>query len=483
MLISKSRCRPGPISRAQGVVLAGALVSSLLAAGSAQAAGRTMLVLDASGSMWGQIDGVNKITIAREVIGDLLDTLPEGEALGLVAYGHREKGNCADIETPVPAAVGNRDEIRRAVESLNPKGKTPMTDAVRIAAESLRYVEERATVVLVSDGIETCERDPCAVAAELEASGVDFTAHVVGFDVAGDAEAEAQLRCSAQNTGGNYYGAGDADGLRAALGEVAVAVAAEPQYPEIVLTVPESAEVGSEFEVGRNTTVDSRDMILVVPLGAPDDQYDNYVRAQSGNPVLLHAQAEPGRYEVRYVVNSTRDVIARAPIELIEAGVALDAPETVTAGSRFEVSRDRTIRATDFIAIAPPDAKDDDLDNYARARENPVVSLTAPAEPGLYELRYVLDEGRRVIGRRAIEVTEPQVALEAPDVVTAGATFEVSRTATINSNDFVAIAAPDAKESALENYTRARDNLVVTLTAPAEPGLYELRYVLDQAAP
>ena len=46
-----------------------------------------ILVLDASGSMWGQIEGVNKIVIAREVVGDLLGTLPEDQALGLVAFG------------------------------------------------------------------------------------------------------------------------------------------------------------------------------------------------------------------------------------------------------------------------------------------------------------------------------------------------------------------------------------------------------------
>ena len=52
------------------------------------------------------------------------------------------------------------------------------------AAESLRHVEQKATVILVSDGEETCNLDPCQVGRELEAAGVDFTAHVIGFDVA-----------------------------------------------------------------------------------------------------------------------------------------------------------------------------------------------------------------------------------------------------------------------------------------------------------
>ena len=57
----------------------------------------TILVLDASGSMWGQIDGVNKITIAREVVADILADFPAEQDLGFVTYGHRERGDCTDI--------------------------------------------------------------------------------------------------------------------------------------------------------------------------------------------------------------------------------------------------------------------------------------------------------------------------------------------------------------------------------------------------
>ena len=57
-----------------------------------------VLVLDASGSMWGQIEGKNKIVIAREVMGGLIDGLADDQEVGLVAYGHRREGDCADIE-------------------------------------------------------------------------------------------------------------------------------------------------------------------------------------------------------------------------------------------------------------------------------------------------------------------------------------------------------------------------------------------------
>jgi len=128
----------------------------------------TILVMDGSGSMWGQIDGIAKITIAQDVVSELLDSLPGEERLGLTVYGHRERGSCTDIETVVPPAEGTRDAIAAAVNGIKPLGKTPMTDAVIAAAEALRYTEDSATVILVSDGVETCNPDPCAAARLLE---------------------------------------------------------------------------------------------------------------------------------------------------------------------------------------------------------------------------------------------------------------------------------------------------------------------------
>ena len=192
---------------------------------------KAILVLDASGSMWGQVDGTHKITIAREVIGGLLDEWNPNVELGISAYGHREKGNCADIETLVPVGPVDRQQMMTAVDGLNPKGKTPLTSAVREAAETLRYGEERATVILVSDGKETCDADPCAVAAELEATGVDFTAHVVGFDVT--EEEKAQLQCIADETGGKFLSAGNSAELHEAMATT-VQLVAEPAPKRVV---------------------------------------------------------------------------------------------------------------------------------------------------------------------------------------------------------------------------------------------------------
>ena len=224
--------RLGITARTLGAIkrksLSAALVASALALPTMAAAETaTVIVLDASGSMWGQIDGINKITIAQDVVRDILGTVPKDRNIGLLAYGHRRKGDCGDIELLVPPGPGNAQPISAATDAINPRGKTPLTDAVRQAATVLRSQEQSATVVLVTDGLETCKADPCAMARELEQTDVDFTAHVVGFGLS--RKDGAAVSCIADETGGRFIKADNAQELSAALAQT---VATEPTAPE-----------------------------------------------------------------------------------------------------------------------------------------------------------------------------------------------------------------------------------------------------------
>ena len=216
-------------------MLAALLVFCMTAA--ASAADRAIIVLDASGSMWGQIDGTPKLEIARETLRTVLQTVPSDMELGLMAYGHREKGSCDDIELIVPPAAGSASAITAAADSLKFLGKTPLSAAVRQAAEALRYTEEKSTVILITDGIETCEADPCALGTELEQAGIDFTAHVVGFGLS--AEEGREVACLAENTGGKYLQASNAGALKDALAEAVVAPEPAPEPEPVVEPAPE----------------------------------------------------------------------------------------------------------------------------------------------------------------------------------------------------------------------------------------------------
>ncbi|HUR43596.1 MAG TPA: VWA domain-containing protein, partial [Aestuariivirga sp.] len=198
----------------------------------AEEAQRVILVLDASGSMWGQIGGKTKMDIAKEVVGKVVANWKPADELGLVAYGHRKKGACDDIEVLREPGPLDAESYMDAVNGLNPMGKTPMTQAIRIAAEALKFTERKATVILVSDGIETCDPDPCAVAAELEKLGVGLTVHTVGFGL-DDKGAVAQLQCLAEKTGGISIVAENADELEKALTKTVETTVETPPEPAV----------------------------------------------------------------------------------------------------------------------------------------------------------------------------------------------------------------------------------------------------------
>ena len=181
-----------------------AAISTPLLASAAQASEpqKVMLVLDASGSMWGKVDGRSKIDIARQAIHGLMKKWDKNIEVGLMAYGHRKKGDCGDIQTIYPVSKANAAAINKAVDDLSPRGKTPLTAAVRQAARELKSSEDKATVILVSDGRETCNADPCAAAKELAKLSVGLTVHVIGFDVA--KSEQKQLKCLADNTHPTY---------------------------------------------------------------------------------------------------------------------------------------------------------------------------------------------------------------------------------------------------------------------------------------
>ena len=224
---------------------------------------RTIIVMDGSGSMWGQIDGVPKLSIARETVGEVLADIPSNMELGLLSYGHRRKGDCGDIELVVPPATNTSSQILSAVNSMRFLGKTPLSEAVRQAAISLRFTEDQANVVLITDGLETCSADPCALGHELEAAGLDFTVHVVGFGLS--EEEGRQVSCLAENTGGLYLQANDGQGLADALNQTILVAQNEPTPMGVV-----SLRINIDYQDGtsrptevalRATNLDSGEII------------------------------------------------------------------------------------------------------------------------------------------------------------------------------------------------------------------------------
>ena len=176
--------------------------------------GNFIFILDASGSMAGQVQGKVKIDVAKEVLSGLIKELPGPVKVGMVAYGHRQKGDCSDVEELFPLGALDKETLIDKIKSINPKGMTPLTFSVRKVVEGLKGIGENTTIVLVSDGEETCKGDPCALVRELKASGIKFVLHVIGFDV--NQRQKSELSCIAKAGGGSYFAAKNAGELAAA---------------------------------------------------------------------------------------------------------------------------------------------------------------------------------------------------------------------------------------------------------------------------
>lgn len=275
----------------------------------AEEGARVTLVLDASGSMWGQIDGKSKMDIAKEVVGKVVGSWKPENELGLVAYGHREKGSCSDIEVLREPGALDAGDYMSAVNALNPKGKTPMTAAVRMAAESLKYTERKASVILVSDGIETCGLNACTVAEELEKLGVDLTVHTIGFGLDNQG-AVAQLQCMAAKTGGTYSTADNASELEAALTKTVAATPAPPPEP----ATPEFNLVGHVVMAEGVELPDGYDSASWDFFESADGQRGPGIGTQYGADVKTN-MPKPGDYIARVSVDIAS---VEAPVKILE---------------------------------------------------------------------------------------------------------------------------------------------------------------------
>lgn len=174
-----------------------------------------LFILDASGSMWQKLDNEFRIATAKTVMKGLVDKMPADARAGLIAYGHNRKSDCDDIETLTPLGPLDKASFKAKLEAINPQGKTPIAKSIQHALDLIKNEQSAVTVVLVSDGLETCEGDACDLVKKAREQGVKITVHVVGFGI--EEKDQSALECIAQAGGGQYFPANNASELAGAL--------------------------------------------------------------------------------------------------------------------------------------------------------------------------------------------------------------------------------------------------------------------------
>ncbi len=177
------------------------------------------IIFDGSGSMWGQLpDGEHKIEAARAVLTDFVAADFGGKEIALRVYGHRRKGDCADTELvqdfSTDAAAIKR--MQSFVARVIPTGKTPISRSLRAALAD--FGNREGEIILISDGIETCDEDPCALVREWAEKDIAIKVHVVGLGL--DEKEKAAMQCIATAAGTEYHDARTGDELSAGLGRI-----------------------------------------------------------------------------------------------------------------------------------------------------------------------------------------------------------------------------------------------------------------------
>ena len=170
------------------------------------------LIFDASGSMWGKLaDGSYKIHTAVQVLSDFVQGDFEGKELALRAYGHRREKDCSDSELLVPFGPPEQviQQFQTAVKNINPKGRTPISRSLRLALED--FGDRKGDIILISDGLETCDEDPCALVKAWREKNIQIKVHVVGLGLV--EKEKAAMRCLAEAGGTTYQDAASSEEL------------------------------------------------------------------------------------------------------------------------------------------------------------------------------------------------------------------------------------------------------------------------------
>jgi len=191
---------------------------SAVPGGAAPEPASLIVIVDGSGSMGGFLEGggrQSKLAIVREALRPALalKVAPQTR-VGLATFGHRGKG-CADVEViraPEPLDV---ERIMTPLDQIIPRGRGPLTLALREAAKGLPRGSRPRALLLIHDDADNCRLDLCAAASELSTAGI--TAHVVS--IGAKADDIAKMACLPQATGGRHFKAQNAEQVAAFIGE------------------------------------------------------------------------------------------------------------------------------------------------------------------------------------------------------------------------------------------------------------------------
>lgn len=334
------------------------------------------------------------------------------------------------------------------------------------ARDMIPRTAESADIILITDGLENCGGDPCALAAEFAAEGIDLRAHVVGFAM--EAEAVETLSCVPDQTGGQLFTTQSGAELADALTEVAEV---EPVAREVTLRAVDARNgetlVGAAWEVSADNgeeVFSGRDRGRIALDLMPGD-YAADVSAPGFAGAASFTVPDGDAPAVEIAMEKTEATLyLRA--EDAETGETLQGVEWLALNVESEGAVETVNEDGGYIRLLLPPGE--------YRIEGSLGDLT-----GATSVDATLEEDPRIDVALAAPAVE--VDITAPFEVTAGATYEVTVEGADSDTDYLLLARDGSPEET-SRYQRM-DNRVggdgtYEYTAPSDPGEYELRYYL-----
>jgi len=184
------KARPGKclrISLAAGLLMLMMSLNAQLVTTGYEPTTRILFIFDASNSMAGQWDGERKFDIARDILLEMVDSLEQmpNVEMALRVYGHQSPvppQDCSDTKLEVPFSSSNASRIRQKLRFINPKGTTPIAHSLELAPDDFPLCSQcRNIILLITDGVEACDGDPCRVSTSLQRKGIILRPFVIGI--------------------------------------------------------------------------------------------------------------------------------------------------------------------------------------------------------------------------------------------------------------------------------------------------------------
>lgn len=151
---------------------------------------RILILLDGSSSMLQQwTDNEGRFSVASRIITGLMDSIysvNDQVEFALRVYGHQSHAkdkNCFDTKKEVMFSKNNLTQMSLRLASLHPLGVSPIALSLQEAAENdlVNPNKYKYSLILITDGGESCGGDICTVVQQLLQKKIDFKPYILSL--------------------------------------------------------------------------------------------------------------------------------------------------------------------------------------------------------------------------------------------------------------------------------------------------------------